>query len=277
MTDEMVPGENRLKGIDPEKLMVVEVDEIAPLLDVQYPGLKKRGEELLERAMIWAKDHHVAGQGAVIADDLAMSAASDLFAQLSDYARDNGEVEEARKKVGDRPRRAVNAINAWFGSRRDRLVGAMATITTAQKRRLEVVKEEQASERRRIAQEAEALAAAKLEAARAAHADEATVDEAIAAEDRAEKARAEAAAPMQDMTRTRSALGVTTSASETWTYELDDMMALAKAVVAGTVPLNFLAVNDAIVKASLRGKAGIRSCAGLRIFAETKLNRRGAR
>ena len=30
-------GDNRLKAIDPLKLLVVEIDEIAPLLEMQYP------------------------------------------------------------------------------------------------------------------------------------------------------------------------------------------------------------------------------------------------
>jgi hypothetical protein len=276
----MIPGENRmaeLRALNPEKLMVVDVEEIAPLLDIQFGPLKQRGDALLEQALAWVNLRYVAGQGFVIPDDAAMAAAADLYNKLQTFAADNGEVEEARKKVGHAPRLAVGAINAWFGARRDRILGAMGTIGKAQARRLDAVKEERAQEARRAAKLTEDIARAKLAAARAAPSEEA-IEAAQEAEDRAEAAKAEAAAPMQDMTRIRSATGVTTSGSETWTYELTDMMALAKAVVAGTVPVNFLAVNDAIVRVSIRDKAKpMRECAGLRIFAETKVNRRGAR
>lgn len=278
MNDAIEPGDNFLRGVDPEKLLKVEITDIDPMLTLQYGAIQSRGDELLAAAVQWAKEHAVPGQGHVIADDAEMTKASDLYAQLQTYASDKGEVEVTRKKVGEMPRLAVAAINAWFGNRRDRLLGAMATIDAAQKRRLNAVRAAEAAERAKIAREAEEHARKLADEARAAA--EATPDmiaEAIAAEDQAEEAKAAAAAPMQDLTRTRSSMGVTTSGSETWTYELVDMMALAKAVSAGTVPVNFLMVNDAIARASIRPRNGMRSCAGLNIFPETKINRRSGR
>lgn len=281
VSDNIEPGDNFLKGVDPENILKISVEDLDPLLTLQYAALKQRGEELLERAIEWAKQHAVPGQGHVIPDDAAMNRASDLYAQLQTFTSDTGEVEEARKKVVMRPRLAVAAINAWFGNRKDRLAGAMATIDGAQKRRLEAVRAAEARERQKAAEEAEQRAAALVRAAKDAMAlpegGQEAFAQAVAAEEAVEIAKVAAAAPMQDLTRTRSSMGVTVSGSETWTYELEDMMALAKAVVAGQVPVNFLMVNDAIARASIRPKSGMRACPGLRIFPETKINRRSGR
>lgn len=268
-------GHNRLKGIDPERLLVLDVEEISPLLDVQYPDLAKRGAELLEQAVAWATTHKRDGVLAIL-NDAEMNHASDLFSQLRTFAGTDGECEEARKKVKLKPFQATQAIDAWFKNHRERLVGAMDTITKAQNARLETVRRAAEAERLRKVQEAEEEAQRVLEAARAAPDDESKIDAAMEAESRVEQAKVEAAAPMQELTRTRSTMGVTTSGSEKWDFRLVSIKDLCRAVVAGTVPETFVTTNDPAVRLALKGKNGMRQCAGLEIYPETKINRRGA-
>ena len=276
MTDEVKPGDNRLKGIDPEKLLVIEVDEIHPLLDTQYPELVKRGDELLEKAVEWATKHK-REIGIVILDDAEMNHASDLYAQLRTYAGETGEVEETRKKVKLRPYQATQSIDAWFKTRRERLVGAMAVIDRAQNARADKVRADEQAERLRIAREAELLAEKLKEEARQADAPDVAVDMAIEAEDIAEQAKVAAAAPAADLTRTRSTLGVTTSQSEKWDYRVTDIKKLCAAVVAGTAPETFVMPVDAAIKLAIKGPKGKREIPGLEIYPDYKINRRGAK
>lgn len=274
--DEMKPGDNRLRGIDPEKLLLVELDEIAPLLEVQYPSLPLRAEELLAKAVEWAKEHHN-GTTHVITDDADQNSASDLYRMLLSFAGDSGEVEETRDKVSKPVFRAKQAIDAWFKTQRERLVGAMVVIDKAQNARADLKRREEAAERARLAKLAEETAAKALAAAQVANAPVDVVETAIEAEVAAAEAQAAAAAPAVDLTRTRSALGVTTSQSERWDYRVEDLKALCAAVVAGTAPITFIQVNDAAIKQAIKGKNGMRTVPGLEIFPDYKLNRRGAK
>lgn len=277
MTDDAVkPGDNRLKGLDPEKLLVIDVDEIHPMLDVQYPELAKRGDDLLAKAIEWATNHKREA-GIVILDDAEMNHASDVYAQLRGYAGDTGEVEETRKKVKLLPYQATQSIDAWFKNKRERLVGAMAVIDKAQNARGEVVRKAEEAERLKKVHEAEAEAKRLLDAARKADAPAEVVDQAIEAEDKVEQAKTAAAAPVADLTRTRSTIGVTTSQSEKWDYSVTDLKKLCAAVVAGTAPETFVMACEAAIRLAIKGPKGKREIPGLNIFPEYKINRRGAK
>jgi len=54
-----------------------------------------------------------------------------------------------------------------------------------------------------------------------------------------------------------------------WTYKVDDLVALARAVADGTVPDTFLQVNSGAVQAAIR--AGTREVPGLRIVQEGRV------
>lgn len=275
-TDQIKPGDNRLKAIDPERLLVIDIEEIAPLLEVQYPDLPKRAIDLLERATEWAKAHHN-GTTHVIADDADQNRASDLYTQLKSFAGETGEVEETRKKVKLQPFQATKAIDAWFKDLCDTLVGAMGTIDKAQNARANLKRQEEAAERARLARDAQEAAAKALEAASAANAPATVVEQAIEAEVAAAEAQAAAAAPSVDLTRTRSAIGVTTSQSERWDYRVTSIKELCAAVVAGTAPETFVMEADSAIKLAIKGKNGKREVPGIEIFPDYKINRRGAR
>jgi hypothetical protein len=277
LSETVRPGDNRLKGIDPEKLLVLDVDELHPMLEVQYPDLPKRSEELLTNAMAWAQEHKV-GSAIVIQDDAQMNRASDLYRQLLSFAGDAGEVEETRKKVKLQPFRATQSIDAWFKNLRERLVGAMGIIDKAQNARAEDVRKAARAELDRQAREAEQEAARLLEQARKVDAEAASaiLDRAVQAEEAAERAKTEATGPVTDLTRTRSALGVTTSQSETWTFSVVSMRDLCAAIAKGDVPVTFVQPADGAIKQAIRGRHGMRTVPGLEITPEHKINRRGA-
>src|ERR1700744_6121758 len=264
MSDPMTPGDNVLRGVDPENLLVVDVTAIGPLLDHAYGALAARGMELQARADAWIAEHSTNGR-VVIRSDQDFSAASDLFQQFRDHAGKAGEVEAARLKVKEKPFRAAQAIDAWFVNLRSDLIAAMTVMDRAQQQ-FAVDK----ADRERRARDALALklqqeAQAAFEAARKAN-TEAAVDQAMEAEQRADRAMVEADAPVNELVRTRSALGVTTSLATKWDWKLVDIRVLADAVARGEVASDFLTVNASVVGAAIRGKNGRREIPGLEIF-----------
>ena len=277
MTDDPKPGDNRLRGLDPENLLLLTTDEIAPLLDLQYSALTDRTWELLAQAIAWAKEHKNSETGQIeINDDVDTNRATDLFKQLDDHAGKAGEVEEARKKVKLKPYEATKAIDAWFANLRDRLVGAMASIHSAQNA---YANAKRAKDQARLLAEAVAAAqraAGLLEEARKKKAPEETIQAAIAAEQEADDARAATGASAADLTRTRSAMGNTSSQVETWKFKVTDIRALCRAIVAMEQPATYIMVNESAVNALIRGKNGIRDIPGLEIYPEYNLRRRGA-
>jgi hypothetical protein len=166
----------------------------------------------------------------------------------------------------------------------------------AQEEALRIQREAQA-EARRIREEAEKAARELAEAARQTG-DEALADRAIEAEQSAAEAtqaaneaaelqiaaaqqaaaiaNSQASASTADLTRTRSVIGTTTSASTSWKFSLTDIKKLAAAVVEGKAPSNFLTTNDAVINATIRGKQGLRDVPGLDIYPDTKVRRTGA-
>jgi hypothetical protein len=139
-------GDNYLRSIDPEHLLVVEKDEIAPLLDVQYRDLAERSTSLLVSALAWLSGHTDPATGLLsIPDDATQNEASDLYQQLADHAgrrsvdragrvtfSDSGELKECRDKVARPLRAAINAGDAWFHRLRDPIGDVMGAITAAQ-------------------------------------------------------------------------------------------------------------------------------------------------
>ena len=274
-TDTPKPGDNRLRGIDPEKLLLVEPEEIAPLLELQYTGLAERAKELNLRAAIWL-DTHMASPGIYeVKDEADNNRLTDLYRQIKDHAGVDGEVDTARKKVKLGPFRAIQAIDAHFGNLRTDLVYWMETVTKAQQDFMRREMQRKTREREEAAQKAREDAARLIAEARKTQ-DEATIEKAIEADDRAALAEERAAAPMADITRTRSTLGNTTSGSLTWTFEVTDLKALCAAVAKGEAPVTFIQANESAIRAAVRPKNGMRDIPGVRIFEDVKLNRRGA-
>jgi hypothetical protein len=92
------------------------------------------------------------------------------------------------------------------------------------------------------------------------------LDDAAAAAVDADEARAVAAAPVADLTRVHGAAGGTISLRTTWSFIEDesDLMALAKAVVAGEAPLKYLAFNSSAIGYAVRSEK-VREIPGCKI------------
>lgn len=275
----MKPGDNRLRGIDPEKLLVVDVDELPDLLEVQYAAIAERGMELLSRVVDWKEEHQ---NGAVpIANDAENGDLTDMMKQLRDFAADNGEVYAARRKVKIQPYTAIKIIDGWFNNLSDpilEILGAgkaapLGTMQYAQTQYLVAKGRREQAERDEVARKAQAAADELVRQAQvlaASHASQAdlskAVDRAVAAEDAAHATASDAAAPIRDMVRSRTAMGHTSTLATTWDFTLVDMKALCAAVAAGTVPVTFVTTNDQAIRLAIRAKqAGLRGCPGLDI------------
>lgn len=279
MSETTGPGHNRLRGIDPERLLVLEVEEIADLLEVQYAGIAERGTDLLARVVYWKEEHK---NGAVaIADDAENGRLSDLMKQLRDYAGDNGEVFITRRKVKTQPFDAIKKIDGWFNNRSDPILdvlgqgknAALGTMQYAQTQYLVAKGRREQEERDRVAREAQAFAdeltsQARLLAERQAPSTAVgqAIERAIEAEEAANATATDAAAPLRDMVRSRTAMGTTSTLATSWDFSLLDIKALCRAVAAGTVSTTFITTNDQAIRLAVRAKqAPLRECPGLEI------------
>lgn len=129
-------------------------------------------------------------------------------------------------------------------------------------------------EQRREAARKEAEAAAERARLAAEEAATTMTDEKLdAAADlaaQAERAEAKAEAKPAELSRTYGAMGGISSLRTTWKLDeqASDLMALAKAVVAGNAPLDFLAFNTARIGVAIRSEK-LRECPGL-VITEVK-------
>ena len=270
-------GDNFLKGIDPTKLLVLDAEQIAPLLAVQYDALIKRMEELHQSACDWMNKHRDPKTGKLlITSDAETNEASDIAQQLRSFGGDGGEAEEARRRVTDPLYRAKQVADGWFKNLRDPVLVVVAHIGTAQNDWLNAKRKAEQKARERAAQEAAEQAARALMEAQAKRTEEAA-DAALEAEVAAFEASEAAAAPVADITRTRSVFGVTTSQAEVWNYRVVDLRELCMAAANGEVPDTFIQANDAAIKLAIKGPKGRRNIPGLEVYPEYTVRRRGAK
>ena len=124
-------GDNRLKATDPEKLLQVDIEEIAPLLLFHYQALFMRSLELKANAEKWVSAHDYLGNPA-IEDDADLAASAALYRQLADHAGKDKELETARTKVKAGPLEAGRAIDKVFASYRAPIEELMEKINAAQ-------------------------------------------------------------------------------------------------------------------------------------------------
>ena len=119
----------------------------------------------------------------------------------------------------------------------------------------------------RKAEEAAALAKQAAETMQAE-----AFDQAAAAATVAETAATQAAAPAAELSRTYGSLGSTTSLRTSYKFEpaQSDLMELAKAVVAGNAPLEFLAFNETRINFAVRSEK-LREAPGLAIIKVEKV------
>ncbi|HQU34712.1 MAG TPA: hypothetical protein PLB88_10375 [Thermoanaerobaculaceae bacterium] len=288
-----------LADIDPEKLLRIDVDQIAALLALNYGPLTERGAKLVAAGERWSAGHRT-GTAFIIPDEDDNAKTSDFYRQLASFAGDTGETENARKRVKDQILQGGRAIDGWFGSLRDPVQALMRTINNAQETYIKAKLARERREREEAQRAALAEAAARAEAARQAERERALAErlaregemsaaETQLAEERARQARlaeeaaAEAAvgaveqaqATPQEMVRSRSALGTTTSASGRWTWHCTDIIALCRAIADGKAPPDFVTTNDPVINAAVRGKNGRRECPGLAIEQEFGVRRSG--
>ena len=144
-------------------------------------------------------------------------------------------------------------------------VKTLKALSTAYKIRVDNEKREALA---REARERVAMAAAAAaEAAKTL--DEAKLDKAAETAKAAEQAQQAAAAPASDLTRVHGSLGATTSLRTTWRFDeqASDLMALAQAVVAGWVPLDYLAFNTVRINYAVRSEK-VRDVPGCEIREE---------
>lgn len=276
MSDAPSSGHNRLRGINPEKLLVVEAEEIQPLLELQYAELWLRGKALAARVTAWQERHK---DGAVpIADEAEHAHLADMMQQLRDFAGDDGEADTARKKVKIGPWEACKVIDAAFAQIREPILAALGlgkrpavgTMQYAQTEFLLAKAAKVQAAREAVAREAQAEAQRLADGARSADDEDldAAVDLAMAGEERAAVIAADAQAPIREMARTRTAMGTTSTLTGTWDFDADhvDMKALCRAVADGVVPVTFVTVDGAAIRHAIRAKVSpLRECPGLSI------------
>lgn len=272
----------------PEKL--IDPDLLVPLFEANYAPLMQRGAELSAAIERWKALHMVPKPADwpegkawparfAIPDDADNGKTSNFVRLLTSFAGGksaaSGEVNEAREKVKAPVIAAGKTIDGWFGTLRDGIRADMLLMDRAQIDYLQAVARREQEKRDQEAAAALELANRKAEEARLAGGADDAVQQAVVAEEQAEAAVKAAEAPVTDMTRQRTAEGTTTSLGGKWVAKVVDLMALVKAVAAGTAPLMFVTSNDSVIGAAVRPANGMRECPGLEISQEAKLNRSG--
>jgi hypothetical protein len=147
------------------------------------------------------------------------------------------------------------AVDAWFRRFAEPIQAAVAPVErvmfdyatrkeTAQRALAERLRREAEAEAQRRAAEA----AAAMKRNPVGQDVDAKLDAAAASAAEADRAADEAQARPAEFSRSRGIYGAVASLRSSWSWELQDMMALARAVVAGDVPPGALAVNESWVR-----------------------------
>ena len=289
--------EQRLLGIDPERLLVDEPAELPKLVALHYPDLKARGDELLAACQKWQADHKgPAGRLIDIADDQENARLADEIRQYDDFM---AEVDEARKRIKLKVYEAGQQIDGWFkggladpvadirgvsrtvsGKRYPPGPGTMQWAQTKyltdkaerERREREAAAAAAAAEARRKAEEARALAeqerlriaALEAQGATSEEAEEQVryeTDQAAADADNAMATSAligaHAAEPATALVRQHTASGTTIGLGGRWTFEVTDMAALCLAV--GAPALAREDFINRVAAASMIGDAGTKA------------------
>lgn len=176
-------------------------------------------------------------------------------------AYQNAKVERERREAAERERIQRERQDA----ERRATAEAERQKRAAEQARLEA--ERAAATARNEAERAEAQRqAAEAEAARkqAEDRERAAANAAAQAQQQAHDAAKVVLAPAADITRTRGDVALTTT-RQVWRYRVVDIT---------KVPAAYLMVNDAVVKAAIKGKTGVREIPGLEIYDELEATNR---
>lgn len=210
-----------------------------------------RADELLA-----ANTRFVAATTAGIANDEVAGRATDFARQIKAAIKDT---DEARVNIKAPVLAAQRAIDGAAKVITDPLLAATGLV----EQRVTTFMRAKDLEARRIAAEAAARAeeaAWHLQQQAEASNDNEVFDQAEAAMVEQQIAQAIVSAPTADLTRVRTALGGTAGLRDNWVYSVQ---AIEK------VPAHFLMINDAAVKAAIKG--GSRSIPGLAIRNQPKV------
>lgn len=253
--------------IDPENL--IDYEGIPALLAANYAALATRRDELVALGVEW-QNSHAGDRGPEISSDEDQASTTDIVAQLDTFIRnETGDVDAARRRVKRGPYEAGLRIDAFFKALSAPVGAIRAAMASAQ----------DAYTRAKVA-EARRIAAAEAQRRLEEEAEQRRLAQAAKPESSGlfdfDDAPPPAIAPILPATPAplTSDIGTTTFARGTWKAELTDIKALAQAVIDGKAPASFLALNEPVVNASVRGKNGIRECPGLRIYQDIKTGRR---
>ena len=236
-----------------------------------HAGIRRR-DELLENVKA-LKEKFKDG----LQSEADVGRVSDIAKQLRDEAKIPTNLHEPMKKpfldagraadaffMHEWAHRLLESLPYFYG---DGTRGAPLGIVTAfQRKQAQEERERREAEAKRLRDEAAAAAAA---AQRAMTSD--VVDNAIQLDQQAQQAQQAAKAPVTDLTRTRGAFGSVTSLQDNWVFEVEDLMALVKAVAEGKAPLHYLCLNEKIVGTLVKPKkGGVREIPGLKIWNAAK-------
>lgn len=257
MPDDVSPGlgHNLPPALDPDMLR----DQLA----IDHAELEKRTRELLDGVARFSENH------AQIEDDEVNGRAGDFVKQITTHAKLVDQTREATKRPYNV---AGDTVQAYF--KKGMLDGLSAGAETVRKAMTSYAVRKEQAERRRAAEEAarkaEEAARAEAEARRlqaerdaeearrkAAEAPApapqvvearqeeigAKLDVAASAYNDAERAQERALAKPAELSRTRGDLGSVSSLRAEWKFEVEDL---------GQVPVGFLQVNEAMVKAHMK-------------------------
>jgi hypothetical protein len=235
-------------------------------LKIDHADLLTRTNQLLDAA---ARYHDTQPNGPATEDEAGKAA--DFVKQIKACAKIGTDMHAETKRPFLECGRVVDAVLKQDVA--DALSAAARRIedkiSIFLRRKVEAARRLAHEEARRRELEAAALAAA---AARETNEQRAAdlAARAVEVADASDAAAKRATASDTDLGRTRGVFGSVTSVRSNWTFEVEDIKALALAVVNGEVPPNYITTNDVVVRGVIKPKQGLRKIPGLRIFDDAR-------
>lgn len=243
MTNDLPPFSHNLPPYDPAQ--VIDLAILADQLRVTYAFKFERVAQLRAAAEKW-KEAHPNGVTSDVDQAESTDQLAQIMAEIDAIHGKPGSIHTLAKKPFLEGGRVVDAVlNAELaGSLKEAQVWLQGPMTA-------YAREKEARLRREAAEQL----------ARGQQAQHNAEDELEASMLREQAALDASTLKPADLSRTRGDFGTVSSLRGKWTYEVTDINA---------VPRELLMVNDAAVKAAIKG--GARELAGLRIYQETTLS-----
>jgi hypothetical protein len=253
---------------DPVIAAALDPEILRDQLKLDHAALFTRFEELMAEALRFGEqfpkgptNDDEQGKAGDLVKDIKLAAKEAVAAHAAakkPYLECGREVDVTIKQnIADRLSGTAAKIEGMMG-------GYARAKVERERKAAQELRDREAAEARRLADEAAALMASNPIAA------DAVMEQAVQAADASDSAASRADGRINDLSRTQGTFGSNTSLQDNWVYKVVDFMALVRAVADGTAPPHYLQVNESALGGAVRVKGGLRELPGVLIENQPK-------